>query len=77
MAQGSSKTTSVPFANTITRRYDGASATTQYAGIAPSGTAESATLWTITRLTIANDGSVTVVRATNVAWSNRASEIYS
>ena len=77
MAQGSSRTTSVPFANTITRRYDGASATTQYAGIAPSGTAESAPFWTITRLTIANDGSVTVARATNVAWSNRASEIYS
>ncbi len=46
MAQGSSTTTSVPFANTNTRRYDGTSATTQYAGIAPSGTAESAALWT-------------------------------
>lgn len=77
MAQGSSKTTSVPFANTITRRYDGTSATTQYAGIAPSGTAESAALWTITRLTISDSGSVTTATASNVAWSNRASVIYS
>jgi hypothetical protein len=77
MAQGTSTTTSIPFANTLTRRYDGVSSVTQYAGYAYSGASESDSVWSITRLTIANDGSVTVARATNVAWSNRASVIYS
>ena len=76
MAQGSTAT-NIPFANTITRRYDGTSATTQYAGYAASGSSESDSVWTITRLTIASDGSVTTASATNVAWSNRASVIYS
>jgi hypothetical protein len=76
MAQGSSNT-SIPFANTITRRYDGSNANTQYAGYAPSGTGESTNVWTITRIVINSDGSVTTSTATNVAWSNRLSLIYS
>jgi hypothetical protein len=76
MAQGSSNT-NIPFANTITRRYDGSDATTQYAGYAPSGVSESDNAWTITRIVINSDGSVTTTSATNVAWSNRLSVIYS
>lgn len=76
MAQGSTST-SIPFAVTVTRRYDGTNATVQYAGYAISGSSESAAVWTITRITINSDGSVTTASATNVAWSNRASVIYS
>ena len=76
MAQGSSNT-SIPFANTITRRYDGSNANTQYAGYAPSGVSESDNVWTITKIVINSDGSVTISTATNVAWSNRVSVIYS
>jgi hypothetical protein len=76
MAQGSSNT-SIPFANTTTRRYDGSDANTQYAGYAPSGVNESDNAWTITRIVINSDGSVTTTSATNVAWSNRLSVIYS
>jgi hypothetical protein len=77
MAQGTSTTTSIPFANTLTRRYDGASSVTQYAGYAYSGASESDSVWSITRLTISDSGSVTTATASNVAWSNRASVIYS
>jgi hypothetical protein len=76
MAQGLSNT-SILFANTITRRYDGTDAITQYAGYALSGTSESTNAWTITRIVINSDGSVTTASATNVAWSNRVSETYS
>lgn len=76
MAQGSTST-NIPFANTITRRYDGSNSTVQYAGYAAAGSSESDSVWTITRLTINSDGSVTTAIATNVAWSNRASVIYS
>jgi len=47
-----------------------------YCGYAPDGSAESATVWTITRLTIAASGSITTGLATNVAWTNRESVIY-
>jgi hypothetical protein len=47
-----------------------------YCGTAPNGSAESATVWTIIRLTIAASGSVTTATATNVAWTNRESAIY-
>jgi hypothetical protein len=77
MAQGTSTTTSIPFANTLTRRYDGASSVTQYAGYAYSGASESDSVWSITRLTISDSGSVATATASNVAWSNRVSVIYS
>ena len=41
-----------------------------------TGVSESATVWTIKRLTIASSGSVTIGTATNVAWTNRESVIY-
>ena len=48
-----------------------------YCGVAlGTGVSESATVWTITRLTIAASGSITTATATNVAWTNRESAIY-
>ena len=47
-----------------------------YNGYAVTGSAESSAVWTITRLTIAASGSITTATATNVAWTNRESAIY-
>lgn len=48
-----------------------------YCGRAPEGSAESATVWTITRLTISAAGAVTATAyASGVAWTNRASATY-
>ena len=47
-----------------------------YLGKAASGSSESAAVWTITRLTIASDGTATVGTATNVTWTGRYSHIY-
>jgi hypothetical protein len=47
-----------------------------YCGYAPVGSAESATVWTITRITIAASGSITTGLATGVAWTNRESVPY-
>jgi hypothetical protein len=47
-----------------------------YNGYAVTGSAESSAVWTITRLTIAASGSVTTATATNVAWTDRETTIY-
>ena len=47
-----------------------------YCGTATNGSAESSAVWTITRLTIAASGSITVATAANVAWTNRESATY-
>jgi len=47
-----------------------------YNGYAVTGSAESSAVWTITRLTIAASGSITVATATNVAWTDRESATY-
>lgn len=47
-----------------------------YNGYAVTGSAESSAVWTITRLTIASSGSITIATATNVAWTNRESATY-
>lgn len=47
-----------------------------YLGKAPSDSLESDNVWTITRLTIASDGSVTRGVATNVNWTNRYTHTY-
>ena len=48
-----------------------------YCGVAlGTGVSESSAVWTITRLTIAASGSITIATATNVAWTNRESAIY-
>lgn len=44
-----------------------------YCGIAPDGSAESAAVWTITRIVVANDGTTTTSTLTNVKWDDRAS----
>jgi hypothetical protein len=47
-----------------------------YNGYAVTGSAESSAVWTITRLTIAASGAITVGTATNVAWTDRETTIY-
>lgn len=47
-----------------------------YCGTAPAGSSESATVWSIVRLTVSSSGSVTTATATNAAWTNRQSVIY-
>lgn len=47
-----------------------------YLGKAASGSSESSNVWTITRLTISSNGSAIIQSATNVAWTNRYSVIY-
>jgi hypothetical protein len=42
-----------------------------YCGQAESGSAESATVWEITRLAISSSGATTPNSASNVAWTNR------
>ena len=47
-----------------------------YYGTAPTGTAESSTGWTITRITTDADGTVTATATATGAWSSRASLSY-
>ena len=47
-----------------------------YCALANIGSAESSPVWTITRITVNNDGSVISAIATNVAWTDRYTAIY-
>jgi hypothetical protein len=47
-----------------------------YCGSAPNGSAESASVWTIYRIQVASDGTVTTLSATNVKWTDRYTTIY-
>jgi len=47
-----------------------------YCGSAPNGSAESASVWTIYRIQVASDGTVTTLSATNVKWTDRLTVIY-
>lgn len=47
-----------------------------YCGTADKGSTDASAVWTIERLTIGSSGSVTIGTATNVAWTNRESVIY-
>jgi hypothetical protein len=47
-----------------------------YCGTAPNGSAESASVWTIYRIQVASDGTVTTLSATNVKWTDRLTVIY-
>ena len=47
-----------------------------YCGSAPNGSAESASVWTIYRIQVASDGTVTTLSATNVKWTDRLIVIY-
>jgi hypothetical protein len=48
-----------------------------YLGKAPDGSNESSDVWTISRIEVEVDGTTTVTTATNVAWTNRTTIIYS
>lgn len=47
-----------------------------YCGQAPLGSAESANVWTIKRITVATNGTTTVATATNVNWTGRLTHTY-
>lgn len=47
-----------------------------YMASAPAGTAESATGWRITRITVADAGTATVAVCLDGAWTARESEVY-
>lgn len=49
----------------------------QYCGYAPAGSLTSQAVWEIDRITVNLDGTVLVQSASNVAWDNRTSVIYS
>lgn len=59
----------------ITRRNDFVSPYS-YCGSAPTSSSESANVWTIYRIKCFVDGSVTILSATNVAWTDRLTVIY-
>jgi len=50
---------------------------TSYMGKAPQGSLESSPVWTITKIVVDIDGTTTVTTATNVAWTDRLTVIYS
>ena len=58
-------------------RRHGFAAPYDYCGTAPAGSAESAAVWTITRISIFSDGHTTTATATNATWTGRASATYS
>ncbi len=41
-----------------------------YCGYAPTGSLESEAVWTITKITVVNDGSVTTTISNNVTWTS-------
>lgn len=47
-----------------------------YLGVGPSGSLDGDNVWTITRLTIASNGSVTSGVATDVNWTDRYTHTY-
>jgi hypothetical protein len=51
--------------------------TTSYYGKAPKDSLESSPVWTITKIVVDIDGTTTVTTATNVAWTDRLTVIYS
>lgn len=48
-----------------------------YLGTAPAGTLDSASTWTLTRLTVAADGTVSATETATDAWDDRATATYS
>jgi hypothetical protein len=71
---GSSLIGSGNIVTTYIRRHE-TTATYDYLGFAPTGTAESATIWTLTRLTLSNTGVSAVMHATD-SWNNRLTATY-
>ena len=71
---GSSLIGSGNIVTTYIRRHE-TTGTYDYLGFAPTGTAESATSWTLTRLTLSNTGVSAVMHATD-SWNNRLTATY-
>ena len=71
-----SSTTGVLSYNANIRRH-AFTAPYDYCGTAPAGSAESAAVWTITRISVFSDGHTTTAMATGVSWTGRASATYS
>jgi hypothetical protein len=71
---GSSLIGSGNIITTYIRRHE-TSATYDYLGYAPTGTAESTATWTLTRLTLSNTGTSAVMHATD-SWNNRVTATY-
>ena len=71
---GSSLIGSGNIVTTYIRRHE-TSATYDYLGFAPTGTAESTATWTLTRLTLSNTGTSAVMHATD-SWNNRVTATY-
>tara|TARA_R110000868_G_scaffold90409_2_gene251034 strand:- start:154 stop:378 length:225 start_codon:yes stop_codon:yes gene_type:complete len=73
MSQGNAR------GNIISKRNanNSANSSINYCGVAlGAGVSDASAVWTIKRLTIATDGTITVATATSVAWTNRESAIY-
>ena len=68
--------TDTPLSGALSSRHDFASPY-DYCGTAPAGSAESATVWTITRIAVASNGTTTTGMATGASWTGRASATYS
>lgn len=63
-------------ATNYTRRHAFNSANS-YMGVAPQGSSESANVWSITRITVAVNGTTTTAQAVNVNWTNYLTHTYS
>lgn len=60
----------------LTERYDYASSTVIYTAVAPVGTADASTGWTITKYDLSNSSDANGKIATDVSWDNRATGTY-
>lgn len=47
-----------------------------YCGLAPTGSTEGESVWTITRIEVFMDGTISITTATNVAWVDRYTTVY-
>ena len=64
------------FGTTYIRRSDFVT-DTNYIGVAVSGSSESASVWKIYKIVVSSSGATTKTSATNVAWTDRYTVIYS
>jgi len=55
---------------------DSVDTNTNYCGVAPSDALETDEVWTITKIVVAEDGSVVTTFAYDVAWTDRETTIY-
>jgi hypothetical protein len=48
-----------------------------YLGVAPTGSSESAEVWTVTRVQVLADGSAVTAAAAGIAWDDHLTATYS